>query len=353
MHSPELSIIVPVLNERETLSGLFRMLGRQRGVCFELALVDGGSTDGGPDVARRMAKDLGYPLLVHEQPGGKARQLNAGAARVGAPMLLFLHADSDFPDPDALRRALDAYTAELTPGEPLAGHFRLCFQREEAPYSFGYYFWEWKARLDRPDCTHGDQGILVLRDHFDAIGPFDEDALIAQETLWAERLRRNGRWLLLPSEIKTSARRFESEGLAQRQTLNALLMNFAAIGWTDFFQQARGIYRQQRETSRLDLGAVLDLVDNLLQDLPLARRLRLWLDTGRYVRKHAWQIPFSLDARLAFWRGLAPGEGSTSWLSIHDRWFDRLTGNPAGEFGAAFLAWCWFRLFKIRHQRRH
>jgi hypothetical protein len=70
------------------------------------------------------------------------------------------------------------------------------------------------------------------------LGGFDETLELLEDNRFAEAVRKEGGWLLLPAEIVTSARRFETEGLAERQTLNALLMNFAAIGWDAFFRLA-------------------------------------------------------------------------------------------------------------------
>jgi len=344
----DLSIIVPIRNERPTVPVLLDMLARQTGVHFEVILVDGGSEDGSLDVVAERQEFLAFPLVVLESVAGRARQLNRGASRASADLLLFLHVDSIFPATDALHRAVECYRNALhsESGAWLGGHFQLEFLRQSAPYSFGYYFWEWKARLDRPDCTHGDQGLLLSRELFRQVGPFDEAAVIAEETLLAEKLRCSGRWLLLPSVIQTSARRFETEGLQARQTLNALLMNFAAIDWTEFFSRATDVYRSQNNTEKLLLKPYLDLVAAMIAaELPEQRR-QIWLGTGAYVRTHAWQIPFSLDARRAYLRRVPVGEGKTPLLDFHDRWFDRLTDNRFGRLVATGLTWCWFQWVK-------
>lgn len=350
MSAPELSIVVPVLNERETVSDLFETLASQQDVDFELLLVDGGSTDGTLDAAETQRSRLPRPMQLFSAPSGRAHQLNFGAGRAGADLLLFLHVDSLLPDPAALRRALDAYRTwrEKEPALPLGGHFALEFRRANSPYSFGYYFWEWKARLARPGCTHGDQGLLLDRATFSRVGPFDPNALLAAETLLADRLREAGRLRLLPARLQTSARRFEIEGLAARQTLNALLMNFAAIGWDGYFAAARNIYRLQHDTARLELAPYLQLISAQLDQLEPGERRRLWLATGRYVRSQAWQIPFAIDARRAFRRGLKVDFCRTPCLAFHDRWFDLLTDNRIGYAFAALLTRVWFWQLKRR-----
>ncbi|HKI50674.1 MAG TPA: TIGR04283 family arsenosugar biosynthesis glycosyltransferase [Geothermobacteraceae bacterium] len=353
MFAIELSLIVPLLNERQVVPGFLEMLARQTGVRFEVILVDGGSVDGTRELILDSQQAAVFPMTLLESAAGRARQLNLGAEHAAAELLLFLHVDSVFPEADALCRAVSLYRNALTnnPGEQFGGHFQLEFLREQSPYSFGYYFWEWKARLDRKDCTHGDQGLLLRRETFNQVGPFDETAVLAEESRLAETLRQTGRWLLLPGRIQTSARRFETEGLAARQTLNALLMNFAALGWAAFFTRAPDVYRSQDRTAKLLLEPYLALIDELLAEMPPASRRRFWIKTGAYVRSHAWQIPFSLDARRAYLLQKPVGTGALPILAFHDRWFDLLTDHSVGRLLAAGLTWGWFQWLKWRVAR--
>ena len=96
---PALCIVMPVLDEADTLALRLRGLQqfRQRGA--RLVVVDGGSADDTLAVARAHA-DLA--LLA---PRGRAAQMNAGAAACPADLLLFLHADTALPEnADALAR---------------------------------------------------------------------------------------------------------------------------------------------------------------------------------------------------------------------------------------------------------
>ena len=164
---PELSVIVPVLNEEQTLPSLLATLGGQAGIGFELILCDGGSTDLTPQLGRQAAADQSYPIRFLRTPPGRARQMNAGAASAAADTLLFLHADSRFASPDALAGGLSAWRAgqrQAGPG-PLAGHFRLVFEGPGAAHG-AYYFYACKAQSGRPGTIHGDQGFLLAAASF-------------------------------------------------------------------------------------------------------------------------------------------------------------------------------------------
>jgi dolichol-phosphate mannosyltransferase len=97
MTSPELSVVVPVLNERQNLEELLPRLGRvleQLRCSWEVVVVDGGSEDGTPATAER----LGARVLAQQSPGyGGA--LREGFAATRGRHVLTLDADLSH-DPD-------------------------------------------------------------------------------------------------------------------------------------------------------------------------------------------------------------------------------------------------------------
>ncbi|WP_298269053.1 TIGR04283 family arsenosugar biosynthesis glycosyltransferase [Geobacter sp.] len=349
---PQLSVIVPVLNEAPAIAPLLATLAAQRGVALEVVIADGGSDDGTVAALRALAPEAPFPVTVVTAGRGRGRQMNAGYRAARGGTLLFLHADCTFPEPLALRTALESLEAAIARRSDgrVAGHFRLRFARSDGAPSLPWYFYEWKARLHRPGCTHGDQGLLVRRPFFGETGPFDESLPILEDAGVAARIAAAGEWLLLPAEIVTSARRFEVEGLRERQTVNALLMNFAHIGWQEGVAELVAGYRCRERTERLRLAPILRRIDALLRRLPPAERRRLWYATGGFVRGNAWQLPFGLDARRHFRAADPVGSGETRLLDLHDRFFDRLTDHPPGRLAAALLTWLWFRLTLLREE---
>ena len=104
---PQLSIIIPVLNEARLLPSLLEtLLQLQRQSDIEIIIVDGGSDDGTPQLVELM----GFRLLRSKQ--GRAAQMNAGAALARGTVLLFLHADTVLPNgADQLIANLEAFVA--------------------------------------------------------------------------------------------------------------------------------------------------------------------------------------------------------------------------------------------------
>jgi rSAM/selenodomain-associated transferase 2 len=339
-HSLELSIVIPVLNEEQQIRCLLTDLLRQQDVSFEVVISDGGSSDALEQVVADYVRFCPFPLRLVQGERGRGRQLNRGIAASKADHLLLLHADSRFFNPYALRRALDKLADFGC--RPIAGRFALKFRRRRQTPHPGYYYYEWKARLPRAECIHGDQGFLLRRELFEQIGRFRENLPVMEDTDFAERLRQQGEWLLLPDEISTSARRFEAEGLWQRQLLNAMIMCFRSIGWEDFFSDAIAVYRQQGACSHLPLRPFFRQFVRSLRREPLRRRLEIWYRSGSYVRGHAWQLAFALDARRSYRQGLAVGQGQLRWVARFEPLFNLLTNNPGGHLLATMLLWMWF-----------
>lgn len=349
MSIPQLSIIVPVYNESGQLPAFFDTLSVQQGVEFELIICDGESSDATLEESNRLAAGYGFPARIIETSRGRSRQLNAGAAVARFDTLLFLHIDSRFTDPEALRKGWNRLKlARQQKGAAVAGHFSLAFGDGSPSHAPLYYHMESKARLDRPECTHGDQGFMLAKSLFEEFGPFDELYPLAEDTRFADKLRTHGHWILFPEIIETSARRFEVEGVVERQTLNSILMNFVSIGFDDFFTQAADIYATQDRAGRLQLYPYYRLIRRLIDSMPFVERLRFWYATGSYVRANAWQIPFYFDTRYQCRFGLKVGEGEHRRLAFHDAWIEPLLDHPPGRALAGFLTWAWFQVVRRR-----
>jgi rSAM/selenodomain-associated transferase 2 len=341
---PDISLIVPLLNEAAELPGLFASLSAQEGVCFQVILCDGGSSDGSPHLCRELADSAAFEVQTISTLPGRGRQMNAGASVARGDLLLFLHADSHFGTPDALRVAVAAYREMLqATADLVAARFRLCFRRQDAQPSLAYFFYESKARLNRADCIRGDQGFLLQRTLFNSLGGFDTSLPFLEDVRLAAAVAKIGHWLLLPAKITTSARRFEREGLYERQVVNAIITNAVAADWTEFFSALPGIYHCNGLSGRLQLFPLLDGIRILLAAKPDAWRRAFWRATGRHVAGNIWQIFFWLDVRSGFVCGKSPDEVPTQKLRWFQRHLGRYTHGPLAESLTAAAVWIWFR----------
>jgi hypothetical protein len=277
--------------------------------------------------------------------------MNAGAGSARSELLLFLHADSRFSSKDALQTAVGAYRATAAKTQiPVAARFRLNFRRQDARPSLAYHYYESKALLDRSDCIRGDQGFLLGRAQFDRLGGFDTSLPFLEDIRLVAATAERVHWLLLPAGISTSARRFETEGLYERQVVNAIITNALATGWTEFFSTLPGLYRCNSVSGRLQLFPLLDGIRGLLAANPASWRWRFWRGTGRHVANNIWQLFFWMDVRSGFIRHRRPDDLSTRHLQWFQRNLEFLTHGILAEVITASAVWVWFRFMLVRHR---
>jgi rSAM/selenodomain-associated transferase 2 len=338
----ELAIIIPTFNEASTILRLLGALDRQQNIHLQVIIVDGGSKDNTLAVAEDFSNKskLDYQFVSADR--GRAKQLNQGANIATSEELLFLHADSELSNPYLLANALAHLKARRQAIDHIAGHFGLHFQREHTNHAQAYYFFESKARLNRLDTINGDQGFMLSKCFFEALGGFDESLDYMEDARLARKIFAVGQWVTLPGSLTTSARRFEIEGLKQRQILNALLCNFDHIGLTEFFTEAVSAYRAQNNTGTLELKPFFVMIHAITKRIGILRATTLWYKTGAYVASNAWQLVFALDCRRNYTTQLSPGEGPTPALRFYDRWLRFLIDSPPGHLIATVLTFIWF-----------
>jgi rSAM/selenodomain-associated transferase 2 len=343
LQAPPLSVIIPALNEAGALPWLLQDLAKQKDIAFETIVVDGGSTDDTKARCENFPGKEKIRLRLISSPAGRAAQMNLGAANSSGADLLFLHADTRIHSPKLLCNAHQAMSQSrlASHGNRMAGHFPLRFITTQSTPA-NYYFYESKTHLNRPDCINGDQGFWLARDYFDYVGGFDESLPFMEDARLAARIFSTGQWLTLPGEIATSARRFETEGFARRQILNALLRNFNALGIEEFLHAAPAVYQTQDKASQLPLRPFLTLAQRHMNGDGFKTAVQRWQQTGAYAAENAWQLAFALDCQRKQIQGLPPGENNATRLAFYDKYLARHTTRPAVKALTGLFALIWF-----------
>ena len=218
-----ISVVIPTLDAEPHLGRTLAALvpAAVDGLVREVIIADGGSRDG----TLRIADLAGAEVVA--SPPGRGRQLMAGAERTRFPWLLFLHADTVL-DPGWPEEARDFIArAEAGRMAPSAAVFR--FVLDDVGFAPRIIEKGVALRTRLLGLTYGDQGLLISRPLYDAVGGFAELPLMEDVDL-VRRLGRS-RITVLRSRATTSAERYQAEGYARRalRNLGCLALYFLCV----------------------------------------------------------------------------------------------------------------------------
>ena len=252
-YRPTITVVVPTLNEagnvRRAVESAHARVSTS-GRAPEVIVVDGGSED--DTVAE--ARAAGAAVL--SAPRGRASQCNAGARAAKGDILLFLHADSTLP-PAYDEHIVRAFGDDATNGRRREwGAFRFALDSDGgggAPRLANRARARDGVSLYDLVCSHlsgprrrlleasvnvrtavfrrpyGDQGLLVRKTRFDALGGFASMPFL-EDVEMVSRLKRGGAGApaILNASVTTSARRFERVGYVRTSLLNqAIVLGYA------------------------------------------------------------------------------------------------------------------------------
>lgn len=215
-HIP-ISAVIPALDAAAELPVMLAAL-KASALIGEIVVVDGGSLDESMAIAREAE------AKVIEATRGRGSQLAAGGAAASGPWLLFLHVDCR-PLPgweDAVRDFI------ATPGaERQAGYFALALDDSAPAARRLERLVAWRCRMLA--LPYGDQGLLIHRDLYDAVGRYAAIPLMEDVDI----VRRLGRARLRPigATMLASARRYRRDGYWRRPLRNfcCLSLYFAGV----------------------------------------------------------------------------------------------------------------------------
>ena len=195
--SGRLTIIIPALDEApiivETLAALVRL--RARGA--EVIVVDGGSNDSTPALARPFAD------RVISGPRNRGAAMNAGAELASGDVFLFLHADTIVPD-NADRLIASALARRVW------GRFDLRIAGRHPLLALVARMINWRSWLT--GIATGDQAIFVTHEAFRNVGGF-ADLPLMEDIALSRKLKRRSRPYCITTPVVTSGRRWEYHGV--------------------------------------------------------------------------------------------------------------------------------------------
>lgn len=214
-----ISVIIPVYNEEGIIGKTVRHLKTASAgdALGEVIVVDGGSTDKSVHEAESEGA-----MVIRSSRKGRALQMNEGARAAQGTILYFLHADSLPPASFA-----SDLTEAVKRGYPM-GCYRLQFD-------INHWFLNanaWFTRFDVNAFRYGDQSLFVTKDIFGEAGGFCEKHTVMEDNEFVKRLRRHGRFIVLPKKVITSGRKYMANGVFRMQGIFYLMYFMYQLGYS-------------------------------------------------------------------------------------------------------------------------
>jgi glycosyltransferase involved in cell wall biosynthesis len=235
MGAPQVSVIVPCLNERHHLGRALRNLldGTFPAANMEVLVVDGGSTDGTRDIIARWALTEERVRLVENPRRTTPAALNLGIAAARGEIIVRADAHALYPRDylEVLVRTLEESGADVVgcPADPAPGNET--FEAETIALAARGLFATGSPFRNRR--TSGDVDTVPFgcwrKSLFDRVGRFDERLLRNQDNEHTSRVWRSGGRVFL-----TAATRVRT---VLRPTLDELWSHSARSGMWNAFSQ--------------------------------------------------------------------------------------------------------------------
>lgn len=217
-----ISVIIAAHNSEHTLGATLSALvpAAIDGVVRQVIVVDGGSTDGTTTIA-----DLAGADFISGAPG-RGGQLAQGAARARFPWLLFLNADTVLEE--GWERSATAFMRRVDHGErmPAAGAF--AFRLDDKGFAPRVLERLIHLRCKVWPMPSGDQGLLIPRQLFDAVGGY-RDMPVLEDVDLARRLGRR-RLAMLDARAITSPETYRRDGYLLRSLRNQVCHALFGLG---------------------------------------------------------------------------------------------------------------------------
>jgi len=226
--SPAISVVIPTLNEEQTLTVVLSRLRVILGPGDEIIVVDGGSKDRTVEIARQF-----NVTVLHSDKVGRAAQLDLGARTAYGHYLCFLHADTSTPD-----RLSELIHHTLSKKRVVLGGFVSIMKGERTRWviSFLNYTKTYLAPLFyRPYAfffkglrlLFGDQVMFCRRDDYLKSGGFNPETEIMEEAEFCLAINKLGRIHQVHRLVYSSDRRVAQLGWWRAMKIYL----YVAMGW--------------------------------------------------------------------------------------------------------------------------
>lgn len=204
---PELSIVIPTLNEEKYLPVLLEDISKQTYTNYEVIVSDGNSDDNTLDVAKKK-----HCKTISCNKRSEFTQRNKGAEIARGHYLLFLDADNRVYSNAFLEKSITFFKNENL---SIAG-FKLIYDSEKFKYKVASFTYNITSKVGKYTHPITMTGILTKKELHNRINGFDEKHPLGGDHEYSKRISKFGKYgIIANTKLYTSVRRFEKEGLVK------------------------------------------------------------------------------------------------------------------------------------------
>jgi len=182
LSQPKVSVIIPVYNGEKFLEEAIKSVFNQNYDNLECIVVDDGSQDQTSSIVRR----FGQVVYVYQDNAGVAAARNRGVKKSSGEYLAFLDADDVW---DIKKLATQISYMEENPGIGYSFTKRKLFLDEGLDE---FPAWVRIHRLEQEMTAYIPSSLVVRRPVFEAVGYFDENYRVADDSDWFIRAKDAG-----------------------------------------------------------------------------------------------------------------------------------------------------------------
>lgn len=213
------SVIIPAYNEGETITATLAHVQAVAPHGTQIVLADGHPRR---TTLKAVSGDCARNVHLLPSPKGRAVQMNTGAEVADGDVLLFLHVDTRLP-----AEAFTVVDQALDAGAP-AGAFDLELDAPGPVFALISRMASLRSRITR--IPYGDQALFFRREVFQALGGYPHLPLMEDVEIMLRLKRRGLRPAISRRSVRTSARRWQTEGIWRCTLRNWTLISLYYLG---------------------------------------------------------------------------------------------------------------------------